>query len=188
MESLMGKQMIISILSQDRPGIIADITGAIYELEGDLADLNQSILCGHLTMILIASFSNNVTPETIVARVSQIKSPTRLDVIVKEMAVPVDIIEPETLEKNYIVTAQGENKSGLVYGISSFCYRHNINILDLATTKTKSRYTMILQLDLSKVESIIEVRKSLQKYGEESGLHVVMQHHDLFKVTNEITF
>lgn len=184
----MGKQMIISVLSEDRPGIIADITGAIYELNGDLADLNQSILSGHLTMILIAFFNGTVTPEDIIARISHIKSPTKLDVIVREIDVLIDINDSETLEKNYIVTAQGENKSGLVHGISSFCYQHNINILDLATTRTKSRYTMILQLDLSKVGSIIEVRTALQEYGEKSGLHVVMQHHELFKVTNEITF
>lgn len=47
---------------------------------------------------------------------------------------------------------------------------------------------MILQLDLSKVDSIATIRKELQEYGAESGLHVVMQHHQLFKVTHEINF
>ena len=184
----MGKQMIISVMSQDRPGIIADITGAIYELNGDLADLNQSILCDYLTMILIASFDNAITPEDIIARVSEIKSSTRLDVIVREMDTPLNQEHMEKPEKIYIVTAQGENKSGLVHGISSFCYRHNINILDLATTRTGHRYTMILQLDLSKVDSILNIRDNLDEYSKKSGLSVVMQHHDLFKVTNEITF
>ncbi len=184
----MDKQIIISVLSQDRPGIIADITGAIYELNGDLADLNQSVLFGYLTMILIATFAGHITREDILARIAAIQSPTKLDVMVREMSTPLDTNHPGLPEKTYIVTAQGENRSGLVHGISSFCYRHNINILDLATTRTDNRYTMILQLDLSKVASIIEVRNSLQEYGEESGLHVVMQHHQLFKVTNEINF
>ena len=47
-------------MSQDRPGIVADITGAIYQLNGDLADLNQSVLCGYLTMILIATFDDHL--------------------------------------------------------------------------------------------------------------------------------
>ncbi len=184
----MSKQMIISVMSQDRPGIIADITGAIYELQGDLADLNQSILFGYLTMILIANFDGDVNPEDVIARVSHIKSPTKLDVIVREMHTPIEIAPDGVPQKTYIVTAQGKNKSGLVHGISSFCYHHNINILDLATTRTGDQYTMILQLDLDKVESIAEIRQELQKYSEQSGLHVVMQHHDIFKVTNEIGF
>jgi len=174
-------------MSKDRPGIIADITGAIYELRGDLADLNQSVLFGYLTMILVATFENNVDPKDIIARIAAINSPTTLDVIVREMEIPADTAHMDLPQKTYIVTAQGKNKSGLVHGISSFCYRHNINILDLATTRTDDRYTMILQLDLSKVESIIDVRKALQRYGEGSGLHVVMQHQDLFRVTNEIS-
>ncbi len=184
----MENQIIISVMSQDRPGIIADITGAIYELNGDLADLNQSVLFGYLTMILVATFNTNITVEDILARISAIDSTTKLDVMVRKMDVPVDTAHSKLPEKTYIVTAQGKNKRGLVHGISSFCYHHNINILDLATTRTDDRYTMILQLDLSSVDSIRDVRKELQNYGEGSGLHVVMQHHQLFQVTNEINF
>jgi glycine cleavage system transcriptional repressor len=184
----MSKQMIISVMSQDRPGIIADITGAIYELNGDLADLNQSILCGYLTMILIATFDDGVTPEDLTGRVAQIESDTQLNIVVRKMTTPITIAQTGLPQKTYLMTAQGLNRKGLVHGISSFCYQHNINILDLVTTRTDDRYTMILQLDLSQVDSILDVRNALTEYGEQSGLQVLLQHHDLFKVTNEITF
>lgn len=183
----MKKQMIISVMSKDRPGIIADVTGAIFELGGDLADLNQSILCDYLTMILIATFEDEVTPEDVIAKLSHVKSETKLNVIVKKMDTPVEIAQNKIPKKTYIVTAQGKNKSGLVYGISSFCYQRNINILDLSTTLKDDQYTMILQLDLTNVESIIEVRENLEKYSEETGLHVMMQHYDIFRVTHEVT-
>ncbi len=183
----MEKQMIISVMSKDRPGIIADVTGAIFELDGDLAELNQSILCNYLTMILIATFEKVVTPEDIVAKLSHVKSETKFDVIVKEMETPIEISQSSLPQKTYIVTAQGKNKSGLVYGISSFCYQRNINILDLATTLKDDQYTMILQLDLSNVESIVRVREDLDHYSKETGLHVMMQHYDIFRVTHEVT-
>jgi len=183
----MEKQMIISVMSKDRPGIIADVTGAIFELDGDLADLNQSILCNYLTMILIATFENEVTPEDVIAKLSHVKSETKFDIIVKEMDIPIEIAQNNLPPKTYIVTAQGKNKSGLVYGISSFCYQRNINILDLSTTLKDDQYTMILQLDLSNVESIVGVREDLGHYSEETGLHVMMQHYDIFRVTHEVT-
>ncbi len=183
----MKKQMVISVMSKDRPGIIADVTGAIFELNGDLADLNQSILCGYLTMILIATFEAKVTPEDVIAKLSHVTSRTKLNVIVKKMETPIEIAKNKLPPKAYIVTAQGKNKSGLVYGISSFCHQRNINILDLSTTLADDQYTMILQLDLSAVESIKKVRQELDQYSRETGLHVMMQHYDIFRVTHEVT-
>ena len=174
-------------MSKDRPGIIADVTGAIYELEGDLADLNQSVLCGYLTMILIATFNSSITPEDVIAKLSHTKSEIKFDAIVKKIDTPIEILKARMPEKTYILTAQGKNKSGLVYGISSFCYQRDINILDLVTTLADDQYTMILQLDLSHIASIKDVRDDLAEYAEKTGLRVVLQHNDIFRVTNEIS-
>ncbi len=59
---IMKKQMVISVMSKDRPGIIAGVTGAIYKLGGDVADLNQSVLCNYLSMILSVSFDPSGCP------------------------------------------------------------------------------------------------------------------------------
>ncbi|MEE4243571.1 MAG: ACT domain-containing protein [Desulfopila sp.] len=183
----MEKQMIISVMSKDRPGIIAEVTGAIFQLNGDLADLSQSILRGYLTMTLLAAFPEEVTPQDVHSAIAHVKSGNRYDVIVKSMNTPVDMAPTALPAKTYIVTAQGENKSGLVYGISSFCFERNINILDLSTTLTDGCYTMILQIDLSEIDSIKDLRQDLDKYAEKAGMHVMMQHYDIFKVTHEVT-
>jgi glycine cleavage system transcriptional repressor len=183
----MERQMIISVMSKDRPGIIADVTGAIYELNGDLADLNQSVLCGYLTMILIATFDIAVTPEDVVAKLSHTKSEIKFDALVKLVDTPIEILKDQMPEKTYILTAQGKNKRGLVHGISSFCYQRDINILDLVTTLADDQYTMILQLDLSTIASIKDVRDDLAEYADRTGLQIVLQHNDIFRVTHEVT-
>lgn len=184
----MTKQMIISVLSRDRTGIVADITGAIYELGGDLADLNQSTLGGYLTMILFASFDDHVTPDMLQDKITDIDSPTQLDVVVRDVDDPVVQQSSDLPERTYVMTTQGVNRKGIVYGISSFCFDNDINIMDLATTIQGDTYTMVLQLDLTAVTSITEVRTKLQRYAADNKLQVVLQHHDLFKVTNEIPF
>ena len=183
----MKKQMIISVMSKDRPGVIADITGAIYRLEGDLADLNQSVLCGYLTMILIASFRKEITPEDVIAEISHIKTPVKFEVSIKLMDEPIDIAQHTVPAETYVMTAQGKNRSGLVYSISQFCYSHNINIYDLATTLRDDQYTMVLQLDLSKVASLESVQDALEIFSQDTGLKVMMQHNDIFQVTHEIS-
>ena len=183
----MQKQMILSVLAKDRPGVIADITGAIYKLDGDLADLNQSVLCGYLTMILIATFDGDVTPEDVLAEISHIDTPVKFEVSIKVIDEPIDLNHYKLPQETYIMTVQGQNRSGLVYSVSSFCYSHNINIHDLATTLRNDRYTMVLQLDLSRVDSIKRVQDDLVKFSKSSGLTVMMQHNDIFQATNEVT-
>ena len=184
----MSTEMIISVMSRDRTGIVADVTGAIYELGGDLADLNQSTLGGYLTMILFATFDDGISPAILMEKIDTIKSPTTLDVVAREISVTPQSEHSELPLKTYIMTTQGKNRKGLVYGISSFCFEHDINILDLATTINGDTYTMVLQLDLSRVKSIARVRNALEGYAGSQRLQIVLQHHDLFKVTNEIPF
>jgi predicted amino acid-binding ACT domain protein len=86
-----------------------------------------------------------------------------------------------------VLTAQGKNRSGLVHRISLFCCQHGINILDLATALSDDQYTMILQLDLSRVDSVDTIRTTLTQYAEEAGLSVVLQHEDIFKAVSEIS-
>lgn len=182
----MHKHMIISVMSKDRPGIIADITGAIFKLGGDLADLNQTILCGYLTMILSATFDAEVTKEDVVAAVSHIKGPCKFEVSIKETNLDPPLEEPPA--ETYILTVQGPNRAGIVHGISSFCYSHNINITDLATTLKNNLYSMALQLDLRHCDvSLDRLRQDLQNYAQNNNLTVVIQHNDIFMATHEVS-
>jgi glycine cleavage system transcriptional repressor len=184
----MKKHMIISVMSKDRPGIIASITGAIYRLGGDLADLNQTVLCGYLTMILSASFDPEVTKEDLVAAISHIKTDCKFEVSIKELAAAGDSAAEEPLKETYILTVQGPNKAGIVHGISQFCFDHNINILDLATTLKNNQYTMALQLDLRRCGIQLEtLQQELDDYSQQSDLTVMIQHNDIFQVTHEIS-
>ena len=45
---------------------------------------------------------------------------------------------------------------------------------------------MILLVDLNQCISINAVRADLQFFAQETGLKVVLQHHDIFKAVNEI--
>ena len=52
---------VISVMEQDRVGIIADVSGIIKKLGGNLADVSQTVMRGYFTMILLADFTREVT-------------------------------------------------------------------------------------------------------------------------------
>ncbi|MCF7849624.1 MAG: hypothetical protein K9M45_12300, partial [Kiritimatiellales bacterium] len=57
--------MVIAVMSQDRPGIVAEVTEGISGLGGNLADLRESVLCGYFTMLLVAGFPPEVSLEQV---------------------------------------------------------------------------------------------------------------------------
>ena len=182
----MSKQMVISVMSKDRPGIIADITTVIFGLGGDLADLNQSVLGGYFTMILIVEFDDTVTPEDLLAGFSHIDSETKIEATIKEMSESLETEKEKLPLETYVVTAQGENRKGLVKIMGDFFYSRNINVLDLVTTREKQKYTMIFQVDLSPISSMKTFRQDLQNLADTENLDLVLQHNDIFMATNEI--
>ena len=60
-----NQSFFLSISSRDRIGIVYQVSSAISELGGDIADLRQSVLRSHFTMILLASFPATVTQHEI---------------------------------------------------------------------------------------------------------------------------
>ncbi len=185
----MPRQFIISVMAKDRPGIVADVTSVISEMNGNLADLSQTTLCGYFTMILVASFPDDVPQQKIKDSLSQKGAASN-----PEFSFEIGIKESRILKREqssagesmYILTAEGEDQVGLVAKVSSFCKKSGINILDLSTKLHEDKYTMILLLDMSSVKTMKEVRKALEEFSNKTGLVIELQHRDIFVATNEI--
>lgn len=181
-------QYVISIMSRDRVGIIYEVSKAISELQGDIADIRQSVLCGYFTMILLASFPETVNQRSIERKLSEVDahSETPIDAAVELVSKEPQPVSSPIPENAYVLTATGSDKIGFVATVTSFCANHHINILDLSTTVSSGAYVMILIIDLSRCTSVAEVRRELNQFSQEYALKVVLQHYDIFRAVNEI--
>jgi glycine cleavage system transcriptional repressor len=185
----MDRQFAISIMSRDRVGIIYEVSSAISELQGDIADLRQSVLRGYLTMILLATFPAGVSADMIRSKLTAInrEGVPPLDISIQQAheAAPAD--DASVLENAYVLTASGKDRIGFVATVSSFCARNGINILDLSTAVDDGTYIMILLIDLRSCGDIGEIRRRLKRFGQETAFNVVLQHYDIFKATQEVS-
>jgi predicted amino acid-binding ACT domain protein len=179
---------VISIMSRDHVGIIHEVSKALSELHGNIADVRQSVLCGYFTMILLASFPSNVTQRAIERKLAEADahSENAIEVMVRKAEEAALLSFRPTPENAYVLTATGLDKIGIVATVSNFCVKHNINILDLSTAVSDGAYVMILVIDLNPTISISTVRKDLIQFSVETGLKVVLQHYDIFRAVNEI--
>lgn len=173
--------MVISVMAKDRPGIVAEVTAGISALGGNLADLRESVLCGYFTMILIAGFPATVSVEEVKSALAEATA-SQVSVALHEGS----LTEAEDAEHAYVLSAVGRDRVGLVAQVSRFCFERGVNILDLASHVEADQYTMMLQLDLSDIQSLDTFKDEISSFGKESGLNLVLQHNDIFRATNEI--
>ncbi len=182
------QQYVVSIMSRDRVGIVHEVSQAISGLDGNIADIRQSVLCGYFTMILLAAFPASITQRDIERKLAEVDShsDTAIDVAVKKVEDALPVTRKSIPENAYVLTATGPDRVGFVATVSSFCATNNINILDLSTTTSNGEYVMILIVDLSCSSSSETVRHDLQEFAREKGIHIVLQHYNIFRAVNEI--
>ena len=53
---------IISVLGNDKPGIIAEISGCLYRYNVNILDITQTILSGYFTMVMMVELSGMPCP------------------------------------------------------------------------------------------------------------------------------
>lgn len=175
-------------MSRDRVGIVHEVANAISQVSGNIADIRQSVLCGYFTMILLAEFPPEVTKRDLERKFAEVDagSETSIDALIKPVAAGASITHTKIPDHAYVLTATGTDKIGFVSTVSSFCVRHNLNILDLSTTVSDGMYVMILIVELSNLTAIDDLRKDLQQFAHDTGVNVVFQHYDIFRAVNEI--
>ncbi len=182
----MSSDYVISIMTRDRVGIIADVTGAIQKLEGNLADLSQTVLRGYFSMIVIASFPKAVHPEDIRRAFLALDPDNPFEIGIKPYLELPNLPDSVPEENKYVVTVTGPDRVGFVAAVSRHLAAHGINIEDLTTTVEQDHYIMFLLVDLPAETSVAHLKKTLQAEMAEIGATVELQHRDIFRATNEI--
>ena len=173
--------MVIAVMDRDRPGIVAEVTEAVSAMGGNLADLSQTVLHGYFTMILAAIFPAGLSARQVEQTLSE-GITSRVSVLEAECLPP----ETGSSEHVYVLSAIGRNRVGLVAQVSRFCFDRGVNIRELTSHAEDDQYTMMLQIDLSNIENVESFEKDLSIFGRASGLHLALQHNDIFRATNEI--
>ncbi len=80
-----------------------------------------------------------------------------------------------------ILTVIGEDKVGIIAGISNKMLEYKINILDVNQTIMQGFFTMIMVLDIKEMNvSFEDVKAGLKAEGERLGVEVKIQKEEIF--------
>lgn len=86
-----------------------------------------------------------------------------------------------------ILTVIGKDQTGIIAGISQKLYELDINILDVSQTIMEEYFTMIMLLDLSKINvSFDEVKTVLMQTGQNLKVKVNLQREEIFDAMHRL--
>jgi ACT domain-containing protein len=86
-----------------------------------------------------------------------------------------------------IVTAFGENKPGILAGLTETLANYQCDILDLTQKILQEFFTVMLLVDISaSTASFDDIKSALTQKGEFLRLKVIAQHEEIFKTMHRI--
>ena len=185
MENL-RKKFAVSIMTEDRPGIVASVSGCILEMQGNLAAISQTVVNGYFTIILIAEFSSDVTVEIFQKQLLGAGREGEYSVIVREYREPAAKGAEKCHSQHYVLTITGIDTSGLVYQISNNMAKRGVNIVDISGHREGDQIILVAQLVVPEEIDLMCLQDEFAAFGMKKNISVHLQHINIFKETNRI--
>jgi glycine cleavage system transcriptional repressor len=171
----------LSAIGKDRPGIVADVAGLIYECGGNLEDSSMTLLGNQFALLILLSGSG----EEFQFRLSTGCKRLEWDKHLAIFLTPVEEAEGKKRfsEKTELfeLTTIGMDRMGIVYHVSRLLADHEINIADMHTRTTPSPesgtpiFTMQIQLQVPLHASIPEIKEKLDRLGEKLAVDITLK-------------
>ncbi len=90
-------------------------------------------------------------------------------------------------KERIVVTVMGEDRIGIVAGITGVLAENEINIIDLTSTKMHGLFVMIILAEFEREKlTIRELQEKLKRKGDELGIQVTAQDEAVFRYMHRI--
>jgi glycine cleavage system transcriptional repressor len=138
----MTSSLAVTVLGHDRPGIIAEVTGALAELGGNLEDSSMTLLRGHFAWTLVVSMDADAS-----AVASRLEHLTAEGLVVSVLPVPA-ADGAAVAGTAYLLSVHGADRPGIVSGLTGVVAEAGGNITDLTTRLGTGLYVLMAEVAL----------------------------------------
>jgi glycine cleavage system transcriptional repressor len=156
-------EFAVTAIGRDRPGIVAAVSRALLEIDGNIEDSQMSILRGHFAVMLIVSVPDRVSAEALADHLGPVREELGLEAITCN---PIDELDAVMDPASHVVTVYGVDHPGIVNAVSHALAELGVNITDLEARLTGADddplYTMVIEVavgeaDVSAVQAALRV-------------------------------
>lgn len=168
------REVAVTAVGTDRPGIVAAITEALRDLGGNLADCRAALLAGSFAIVVVAELPDGVTDDTLRAALSEGSANLGLGVWVG----PAEVRGPDHAEaERCIVSVYGADHPGIVAAVSRAVADLGVNIVDLSSRVVgdPAIYVLGLEVELPPGMTASDLQTRLQPVAAAQGVELAVE-------------
>ena len=165
----MTESVAVTVIGNDRPGIVAAVTRALFDLGCNLEDVSSTILRGHFSMTMIVSNPGSVDASGMEQHLRKVADELGLIVSVR----PVEEAALDVAPPTHMVAVYGADKPGIVYRVTDALARLGVNITDLNSRLIGSENEPVYALQIEvHTPAGVELEQALPPMREELGVEI----------------
>jgi glycine cleavage system transcriptional repressor len=180
----------ISVMGDDRPGIVAGVSKVLYENACNIEALSQTVIMGQFAMIVVVSPLQGSKPEALEKSLEELGGKMSLEIHVRMLDTEGRPGFDSGAAEPFVITVRGQDRPGLVSAITAILAEQGINITRLGAEVVplgqQLEYIQIYEVDIPKQLDFALIQTALRDKGTEIGVTVDMQHRDVFHAINQI--
>jgi ACT domain-containing protein len=90
------------------------------------------------------------------------------------------------MSQRAVVTVMGQDRIGIVAGITQCLAQTETNIIDISQTLLQGIFAMILLVEMPEKVELSTLKDQLESEGAKLGVRIVVQHEDVFQYMHRI--
>lgn len=181
---------IISVLGEDRPGIIAAVSRILFDQGCNIENVTQTIIQSQFSGIFIVATPEYLDEAALGALLNAGLRPLHLDAFVRPLPSRGGEISPPPASEPFIITTRGPDRKGLVAAVTEVLARHQVNVTQLQAVfkggEDPGSNMMIYEVDVPLAVDPQMLRAELRETAQRLSLLINIQHRNIFEALNRI--
>lgn len=176
----MRSWFILSAVGRDRPGIVADLAQLVFDSDANLEDSRMTILGNEFAAILLCSGSGPELERHLSEGARRLEWQNRLTVFLRPLEGEPRPPVPAAGTRLQRLTAEGQDRAGIVSKICRVLADSGVNIADLKSVSIPSPsgaalYRMTLEIEVPEGLALPELAKALDAAAESIDVDVRLE-------------
>jgi phosphoserine phosphatase len=187
--SQQNRMISFSAVGLYTPGIVARITGKIFEMSGNIVDVEENCRRGMFSIFLVVDFSESpMESDQIFSVLREIENETDLKVILDQYDEKAVTLSARS--ENHLVTIIGIDRPGIIAKVSRFFHSKNIMIEKCRMIARGRFFSMEMVIDTLEIdrkagqdhpESLAAMKKELKLLCADLDQSVVVQSENIYR-------
>lgn len=170
----MQYQYILAAMGSNRPGVVAEVTEAIYTAGCNIENSFMTLMGIHFTLMIHVVAEEEENANSLQNNLMALEQKQDLKVQIFPMeSDEIEISRARKTQPEYEIRVRGVDQAGIVYRTSQLLASRGINILKLSTKVDRSRhlhqplFTMRISIEVPKEINGQALRRDLEALAED---------------------